>query len=147
MNSIKVGLLGFGTIGAGVVKAFQQNGELLARRLGGPVELVRIADLDGDGRADLARIDTARCKVALLTGEYDYSCTPEMTEAVAAAGRLLFRASRARGAAGHGQARRDRARPRRFLDRPARFAARLHRQSSRTGRDVPGIIVRRGCAS
>jgi len=46
MNSIKVGLLGFGTIGAGVVKAFQQNGDLLARRLGGPVELVRIADLD-----------------------------------------------------------------------------------------------------
>lgn len=46
MNSIKVGLLGFGTIGAGVVKVFQNNGELLARRLGGPLELVRIADLD-----------------------------------------------------------------------------------------------------
>ncbi|MGE3990400.1 alpha/beta fold hydrolase [Pseudorhodoplanes sp.] len=38
---------------------------------------------DWDGRDDLARIDTARCKVALLTGEYDYSCTPAMTEAVA----------------------------------------------------------------
>lgn len=46
MNSIKVGLLGYGTIGSGVVKAFQGNGELLSRRLGGPVELVRIADLD-----------------------------------------------------------------------------------------------------
>jgi homoserine dehydrogenase len=46
METIKVGLLGFGTIGAGVVKVFQNNGELLARRLGGPVELVRIADLD-----------------------------------------------------------------------------------------------------
>ncbi len=46
MDSVKVGLLGFGTIGAGVVKAFQCNGELLARRLGRPVELVRIADLD-----------------------------------------------------------------------------------------------------
>jgi pimeloyl-ACP methyl ester carboxylesterase len=41
--------------------------------------------VDWDGRDDLKRIDTNRCKVALLTGEYDYSCTPAMTEAVAAA--------------------------------------------------------------
>ena len=40
---------------------------------------------DWDGRADLARIDTSACRVSLLTGEYDYSCTPEMTQAVAAA--------------------------------------------------------------
>jgi pimeloyl-ACP methyl ester carboxylesterase len=39
---------------------------------------------DWDAREDIKRIDTARCKVALLTGEYDYSCTPEMTERVAA---------------------------------------------------------------
>jgi pimeloyl-ACP methyl ester carboxylesterase len=41
--------------------------------------------LDWDAREDLKRIDTNRCKVALLTGEYDYSCTPAMSEAVAAA--------------------------------------------------------------
>lgn len=46
MKTVKVGLLGFGTVGCGVVKAFQKNGELLARRLGMPLELVRIADLD-----------------------------------------------------------------------------------------------------
>jgi pimeloyl-ACP methyl ester carboxylesterase len=40
---------------------------------------------DWDAREDIKRIDTKSCKVALLTGEYDYSCTPEMTEAVAAA--------------------------------------------------------------
>ena len=40
---------------------------------------------DWDGRADLARIDTRVCKVSLLTGEFDYSCTPEMTLAVASA--------------------------------------------------------------
>jgi pimeloyl-ACP methyl ester carboxylesterase len=40
---------------------------------------------DWDGRDDIKRIDTNRCKVALLTGEYDYSCTPAMSEAVAAA--------------------------------------------------------------
>jgi pimeloyl-ACP methyl ester carboxylesterase len=38
-----------------------------------------------DGRAELSRIDTGVCQVSLLTGEYDYSCTPEMTLAVAAA--------------------------------------------------------------
>src|SRR5205823_6399746 len=38
---------------------------------------------DWDARADLRRIDTNRCRVALLTGEYDYSCTPAMAEAVA----------------------------------------------------------------
>ena len=41
--------------------------------------------LDWDGRPDLKRIDTKRCKVALFTGEYDYSCTPAMRESVAAA--------------------------------------------------------------
>lgn len=41
--------------------------------------------LDWDAREDVERIDTNRCKVALLTGEYDYSCTPAMSEAVAAA--------------------------------------------------------------
>jgi pimeloyl-ACP methyl ester carboxylesterase len=40
--------------------------------------------LDWDAREDVRRIDTNRCKVALLTGEYDYSCTPAMSEAVAA---------------------------------------------------------------
>lgn len=40
---------------------------------------------EGDLRPKLARIDTRRCPVALLTGEYDYSCRPEDTRATAAA--------------------------------------------------------------
>lgn len=40
---------------------------------------------DWDAREDIKAIDTGRCKVALLTGEFDYSCTPAMTEQVAAA--------------------------------------------------------------
>ncbi|MBE0502479.1 MAG: homoserine dehydrogenase, partial [Desulfuromonadales bacterium] len=46
MKEIRVGLLGFGTIGTGVVKLFQQNSDLLAERLGGRIVLTRIADLD-----------------------------------------------------------------------------------------------------
>jgi pimeloyl-ACP methyl ester carboxylesterase len=40
---------------------------------------------EGDLRGKLGRIDTARCPVALLCGEFDYSCRPEDTRATAAA--------------------------------------------------------------
>lgn len=40
--------------------------------------------VDGDIRGRLSEIDTARCPVHLLTGEYDYSCTPDDTRAAAA---------------------------------------------------------------
>lgn len=46
MNTIKVGLLGFGTIGTGVVRNFQRNSATIGKRLGHAVELVKIADLD-----------------------------------------------------------------------------------------------------
>ena len=46
---------------------------------------VHFYSLDWDGRQAIPRIDTRLCKVSLLTGEYDYSCTPEMTRQVAAA--------------------------------------------------------------
>ena len=39
--------------------------------------------LDGDIRGRVAEIDTRRCPLFLLSGEYDYSCTPEETLAVA----------------------------------------------------------------
>lgn len=39
--------------------------------------------LDGDIRGRVAQIDTRRCPLFLLSGEYDYSCTPEETLAVA----------------------------------------------------------------
>jgi pimeloyl-ACP methyl ester carboxylesterase len=38
---------------------------------------------DWDGREAAKRIDTRVCRVSLLTGEYDYSCTPDMTREVA----------------------------------------------------------------
>jgi pimeloyl-ACP methyl ester carboxylesterase len=39
--------------------------------------------LDGDIRDRVAQIDTSRCPLFLLSGEYDYSCTPQETLAVA----------------------------------------------------------------
>ncbi len=39
--------------------------------------------VDGDMRGQLGAIDTRRCPLYLMTGEYDYSCTPEDTLDVA----------------------------------------------------------------
>jgi len=46
MKEIGIGLLGFGTVGAGVVEGLQKNGALIARRLGVKPVLRQIADVD-----------------------------------------------------------------------------------------------------
>ncbi len=46
MKKIGVGLLGFGTVGAGVVEGLTRNAELITSRLGAEVALRRIGDLD-----------------------------------------------------------------------------------------------------
>jgi len=46
MKHIGIGLLGFGTVGAGVVKGLQKNTALLRRRLGCELALTRVADVD-----------------------------------------------------------------------------------------------------
>jgi homoserine dehydrogenase len=48
MRGIQIGLIGLGTIGSGVVKVLEQNGALIEKRLGRPVILKKIADLDLD---------------------------------------------------------------------------------------------------
>lgn len=45
-REIGVGLIGFGTVGTGVARVLIENAELIRRRVGVPVNLVRIADLD-----------------------------------------------------------------------------------------------------
>jgi homoserine dehydrogenase len=56
--AIRVGLLGFGTIGTGVAKVLARNASVIERRLGAPLRLVRIADLDlaRDRGVDLRKI-------------------------------------------------------------------------------------------
>ena len=46
MQEIRVGLIGFGTIGTGVAKILKNNQEVIEKRLGASVNLVKIADLD-----------------------------------------------------------------------------------------------------
>ena len=55
---VGVGLIGFGTVGTGVVKVLRENAGVIGERLGFPIELVRIADLDTqtDRHVDLTGI-------------------------------------------------------------------------------------------
>lgn len=46
MKEIKIGILGFGTVGAGVVEGIQKNGALMAERTGITPVVAKIADLD-----------------------------------------------------------------------------------------------------
>ena len=46
MKSINIGLLGFGTVGTGVIKILQQNSGVIEKRLGAKLNLKWIADLD-----------------------------------------------------------------------------------------------------
>jgi len=46
MKEVKIGILGFGTVGAGVVEAILKNGELIAQRTGIFPKIGKIADLD-----------------------------------------------------------------------------------------------------
>jgi homoserine dehydrogenase len=85
-QELGVGLIGFGTIGTGVVKVLQRNADVIRGRLGVPLRLVRIADLDTtrDRGVDLAGVrfdadasglidDPAVDLVIELIGGYDVS--------------------------------------------------------------------------
>jgi len=45
-RGLRLGLVGLGTIGTGVVRMLQAQGPALAQRLGAPLELVHVADVD-----------------------------------------------------------------------------------------------------
>ena len=47
-NSLRLGIAGLGTIGVGVVKVLQKHGDKLAEKVGMPVEINAVADLDRD---------------------------------------------------------------------------------------------------
>ena len=46
MKEVKVGIVGFGTVGAGVAAILLRNGEVIAKRTGVDLVLTKIADLD-----------------------------------------------------------------------------------------------------
>ena len=57
-KGVGVGLIGLGTIGIGVAKVLRHNAAVIEQRLGFPLRLVRVADLDlaRDRGVDLAGV-------------------------------------------------------------------------------------------
>lgn len=51
-KAMKIGLIGFGNIGAGVARALAKNADLIASRSPRPLELAAIADLDTETKRD-----------------------------------------------------------------------------------------------
>ena len=48
MNSVKIGIIGLGTIGCGTLRILTENREILSERIGATIDVVRAADLDLD---------------------------------------------------------------------------------------------------
>ena len=48
MKKVEVGIIGFGTVGAGTYEELRQNGDVIRQRVGAEVEVKKIADLDID---------------------------------------------------------------------------------------------------
>ncbi len=59
MSSIKIGMIGFGTVGAGVVNLLEESGSELARRIGRPLSMEKIAVRDL-GKKRAAPFDRAK---------------------------------------------------------------------------------------
>ena len=65
-----------------------QAGRVVDLRQGGPGVYrgdTYFYSIDWDLRGREGQIDTSKCPVYLLTGEYDYACAPEETDSTAAA--------------------------------------------------------------
>ena len=103
---VGVGLIGLGTIGTGVAKVLTQNREVIEQRLGFPLRLVRVADLDTetDRGVDLSGVqfdsdaegligDPTVDIVIELIGGYDIA--RRMTLAAVSAGKHVVTANKA----------------------------------------------------
>ena len=68
---VGVGLVGFGTIGTGVVKVLERNADVIEQRLGFPLRLVRIADLDttSDRGVDVSKLRFDDDSAALIADD------------------------------------------------------------------------------
>jgi homoserine dehydrogenase len=79
MNEISLGLIGFGTIGTGVVKLLQNSRDLIEKRLGARLILKKIADLDiTTPRSVLVPDDLLTTDVRAILNDPDISIVIEL---------------------------------------------------------------------
>ncbi len=95
MKEIGVAVLGFGTVGAGVVETLQKNGDLLADRLGVRLVLRGVADLDLDRDRGVA-VNRAllTADAAGLVARPDVDVVVELIGGTGAAQQLVLQALR-----------------------------------------------------
>lgn len=92
-EAVGVGLIGFGTIGTGVATVLQRNADVITARLGFPLRLARIADLDTtrDRGVDLAGVVFDADANALID-DPNVQLVVELIGGTDAARRLILRA-------------------------------------------------------
>ena len=76
MKQIGVGILGFGTVGAGVADGLLKHRDVMAKRLGVDIVLRRIADLDivtDRGVAIPDGVLTTDAKSVIATGRFTFT--------------------------------------------------------------------------
>jgi homoserine dehydrogenase len=93
MKEIRIGLLGFGTVGTGVLQALQKNGDLMANRIGARLVVSRIADIDLD-RDRGVRVDRSILTrdAAAVVGDPSVDVVVELIGGVGAARDLILKA-------------------------------------------------------
>ena len=83
---VRVGLIGWGTIGSGVIRILRERGAELDARLGAPLRLVRVCDLDLDRKREVSvprRLLTRRAEEIL--GDPDIDVVVELMGGTGAA--------------------------------------------------------------
>lgn len=72
-NSLRIGLAGLGTVGAGVIRLIEENGDLIARRAGRPIEVVAVTarDRSKDRGIDISRYQWVDDMTALAEQDVD----------------------------------------------------------------------------
>lgn len=93
---INVGLIGWGTVGTGVTKVFEQNADLLAQRAGLPIRLKKIVDLDLDRDRGI-QIDRDRLTTSVdeVLNDPEIQIVVELIGGIEPAKSIILRALRA----------------------------------------------------
>jgi homoserine dehydrogenase len=93
VREVKIGLIGFGTVGTGVVRILQENASLIEQRLGGKIVLKKIADIDLEReRGVQVSKDVLTSEVQELVGDPELSIIIELVGGIEPARTFILNA-------------------------------------------------------
>jgi len=97
MKTVNIGLIGWGTVGSGVIKILQENGPMIEKRLGTKVILKRIADIDLETeRAVTVDRDLLTTRAEEVIGDPDVGIVLELIGGIEPAKSYILEAFRRR---------------------------------------------------